>query len=499
MTDRPTTPPDAPRTTPPDAPPDTGLLSPVRAAAATEAALTDTAWAQAMLDAEAALARAQARLGTVPAKAAETITACARAGAVDLPALAVRARGAGNPVVALVEEFTAVVAAEDPAAAEYVHRGSTSQDILDTGAMLVTARALRLVRAELDRTAAALAGLADAHRGTPAVARTLGQHAVPTTFGLKAAGWLVAVVDVRRRLEALLDGGLPVQLGGAAGTLAGYLEYARTAGAPAEAGAYAGELIALFAAETGLAEPVLPWHTRRTPIGDTGAVLGHAAAALGKFATDVQTLARTELAEVAEPAGAGRGVSSAMPQKRNPVLAAMIRSAALQVPSLVLTLTHCAAAAEDERPAGAWHGEWQPLREALRLVGGAACTAAELAEGLEVRPARMAANLRLTGGAVVTERLAAVLAPVLGKADAKRLVGRVAVASAENADPLVDRLLAQAPELAEEFTAEQLERLLGPAGYTGAAEALIDRALAYHRMASVRRQPVADLPKGIEQ
>ncbi|MFK0046824.1 lyase family protein [Streptomyces sp. NPDC090741] len=472
----------------PATPLDTGLLSPVRAAAATEAALTDTAWAQAMLDAEAALARAQSRLGTVPAKAAETITACARAGAIDLPALAVRARGAGNPVVALVEELTALVAAEDPAAAQYVHRGSTSQDILDTGAMLVTARALRLVRTELDRTAGALARLADAHRGTPAVARTLGQHAVPTTFGLKAAGWLVAVVDVRRRVGALLDGGLPVQLGGAAGTLAGYLEYARLtparAGAGADVGMYAGELIALFAAETGLAEPVLPWHTLRTPICDTGAVLGHAAAALGKFATDVQTLARTELAEVAEPAGAGRGVSSAMPQKRNPVLAAMIRSAALQVPSLVLTLTHCAAAAEDERPAGAWHGEWQPLREALRLVGGAACTAAELAEGLEVRPARMAANLRLTGGAVVTERLAAALAPVLGKAGAKRLVGRVAVESAdsvESADPLVERLLAQAPELAEEFTAAQLERLLDPADYTGAAEALIERALAYHR------------------
>ncbi|THA38486.1 lyase family protein [Streptomyces sp. A1547] len=475
---------------------DTGLLSPVRAGTATEAALTDSAWAQAMLDAEAALARAQSRLGTVPAKAAETITACARAEAIDLPALAVRARGAGNPVVALVEELTALVAAEDPAAAEYVHRGSTSQDILDTGAMLVTARTLRLVRGELDRTAAALARLADEHRGTPAAARTLGQHAVPTTFGLKAAGWLVAVLDARRRVAALLDGGLPVQLGGAAGTLAGYLAYAQQAPAEADGGsrpgadpgAYAGELIGLFAAETGLAEPVLPWHTLRTPISDTGAVLAHAAVALGKFATDVQTLARTELGEVAEPAGVGRGVSSAMPQKRNPVLAAMIRSAALQVPSLVLTLTHCAAAAEDERPAGAWHGEWQPLREALRLVGGAACTAAELAEGLEVHPARMEANLRLTGGAVVTERLAAVLAPVLGKAGAKRLVSRVAVdagaggaGGSGTADSLVDKLLADAPELAAEFTAGELARRLSPAEYTGAAEALVERALAYHR------------------
>ncbi|WP_374774491.1 lyase family protein [Streptomyces sp. NBC_01310] len=467
---------------------DTGLLAPVRAGADTEAGLTDEAWVQAMLDAEAALARAQARLGTVPPQAAATITGCARAAEIDLPGLALRTRGAANPVVALVEEFTEVVAADDPEAAHYVHRGSTSQDVFDTAAMLIAARTLRLVLAQLDRTAAALARHADAHRDTLAAARTLGQHAVPTTFGLRAAGWLVAVLDVRSRTAALLDGGLPVQLGGAAGTLAGYVEYAHlahtaagteAADGPWDAGRYTDDLVALFAAETGLAEPVLPWHTTRTPLADIGAVLALASVTLGKFAADVQNLARTEVAEVAEPAGAGRGISSAMPQKRNPVLAAMIRSAALQVPSLVLTLTHCAVA-EDERPAGAWHGEWQPLREALRLVGGAAATAAELAEGLVVHPERMRANLALTGGSIVAERLAAVLTPVLGKAGAKRLVARVSVGGAD-AGSLVDGLLAAAPELAAEFTPERLADLLAPAGYTGAASALIDRALAHHR------------------
>ncbi len=314
---------------------DSALLSPVRAGAPTEGALSDAAWVQAMLDAEAALARAQARLGTVPEGAARTISACARADRFDLAALAERAREAANPVVALVEELTAVVAAEDPRAAEYVHRGSTSQDILDTGAMLVARRTLEPVVADLD--------LSLIHRGTVMAARTLGQHAVPTVFGLRAAGWLTGVLDARRRIAALLDGGLPVQLGGAAGTLAGYVEYLRLESPAADPGAYAERLTQTFAAELGLAVPVLPWHTLRTPLGDLAAALAGTAGALGKFALDVQTLARTELAEVAEPAVAGRGRSSAMPQKRNPVLATLIRSVSLQVPSLVAVLYQCAA------------------------------------------------------------------------------------------------------------------------------------------------------------
>ncbi|MGO4422680.1 3-carboxy-cis,cis-muconate cycloisomerase, partial [Streptomyces sp. MCAF7] len=343
----------------------------------------DEAWLQALLDAEAGLVRAQARLGVVPEEAAAAITRTARAGRLDLVRLAHRSRGAANPVVALVEELTAAVARTDPDSAEYVHRGSTSQDIMDSAAMLVAHRTTGLILADLDRVAAALARLAEEHRDTAMPGRTLALHAVPVTFGLKAAGWLQAVLETGERLHGLREQ-LPVQLGGAAGTLAGYLEYARIAESGYVAG-YGEKLLAAFAAELGLAEPVLPWHTARAPVARIGSTLTEVTGALGKFAVDVQTLSRTEIAEVSEPAAAGRGVSSAMPHKRNPALATLIRSAALQVPALAMVLAQ-AMLAEDERPAGVWHAEWQPLRECLRLAGGAAHTAVELAEGLSVRP-----------------------------------------------------------------------------------------------------------------
>ncbi len=257
-----------------------------------------------MLDAEAALARAQARLGTVPAAAAAAVTAAARAEFFDVRELALAARETANPVVGLVAALTARVAADCPGAAEYVHRGSTSQDVLDTGAMLVAARALRLIVADLRSVADALAVLAAGHRDTVMAGRTLALHAVPTTFGLKAAGWRQLVLDAADRLDRLASGGLPVALGGAAGTLAGYLQYAGPGTDPA---ALSEELTEAFARETGLAAPVLPWHALRTPVADLAAGLAHAAGALGKIAADVLVLARTEIGEVAEPAVAGRG------------------------------------------------------------------------------------------------------------------------------------------------------------------------------------------------
>ncbi|MHB9864562.1 nitrosuccinate lyase [Streptomyces sp. YIM S03343] len=456
--------------------PDAGLLSPVRAGTPAEAATGDLAWLQAMLDAEAALARAQASLGTVPARAAGIITRAARADRLDVRALALAARETANPVVGLVKAFTAVVAEEDPAAAEYVHRGSTSQDVLDTGAMLVAARTLGLVRADLARTAAALADLAAAHRDTPAVGRTLALHAVPTTFGLKAAGWRALVLDAETRLARVHESGLPVSLGGAAGTLAGYLEYAALdAGGPPDPGAFADSLVDAYAAETGLARPVLPWHTLRTPVADLASALAFTAGALGKIAVDVQSLARTEVGEVAEPGAAGRGSSSAMPHKRNPVLATLLRSAALQVPALSTALVQCLVS-EDERSAGAWHAEWQLLRECLRLVGGAAHTAAELAEGLRPRPERMRANLELTGSQIVSERVAARLAPALGKARAKELLTEAA-RQADITGRRLPEVLAALPGLPDAVSGD-LAALCDPAGYTGAAAALVDRALA---------------------
>ncbi|WP_406117801.1 3-carboxy-cis,cis-muconate cycloisomerase [Streptomyces sp. NBC_00989] len=450
---------------------DAGLLSPVRAGTPVEAAVGDGAWLQAMLDAEAALARAQARLGTVPEHAAAAVTAAARAELFDVRELALAARETANPVVGLVAALTARVARDCPGAAEYVHRGSTSQDVLDTGAMLVAARALRLIVADLRAVADALAVLAAGHRDTVMAGRTLALHAVPTTFGLKAAGWRRLVLDAADRLDRA-RGGLPVALGGAAGTLAGYLQYA---GEDTDPAVLSQTLTAAFAEETGLTAPVLPWHALRTPVADLAAALAHTAGALGKIAADVLVLARTEIGEVAEPAVAGRGASSAMPHKRNPVLATLIRSAALQVPALASVLMQCLAA-EDERSAGVWHAEWQPLRECLRLTGGAAHTAVELARGLTVSPERMRANLRATGGQLLSERVSAVLTPRLGRTAARQLLTQASLLATRTGLPLAD-VLAGLPQLAGVLTPQEATTLLDPAGYTGAAAALVDRSL----------------------
>ncbi|MDT0388145.1 3-carboxy-cis,cis-muconate cycloisomerase [Streptomyces dubilierae] len=424
-------------------PGDPGLLAPGWAGSAAAAAAGDDAYLRALLDAEAALTRAQAALGLAPAEAAAAVTGAARSGAFDVRSLAARARAGGNPVIPLVADLTNAVG--EPYG-PYVHRGATSQDILDTAAMLVAARTLELLLADLGRTAGALARLAAEHRDTALPGRTLTQHAVPTTFGLKAAGWRSLVLDARDRVSAVRDA-LPVQLGGAAGTLAAFGAYG--AADPAA-------LPEAYARELGLRAPDLPWHTLRTPVADLAGCLAFTTGALGKIAADVLTLSRTEIAEVAEGSGGG---SSAMPHKANPVRSTLIAAAARRAPHLAATL-YGAMAAEDERPAGAWHAEWEPLRDLLRLAGGAARDAAELAEGLRIRPEAMRAHLDLTGGAIVSERLSAELARELGRARAKELLTRLTGQG---------RPLAEAPELADAD--------LDPTHYTGSAGSLTDRAL----------------------
>ncbi|MFD5008719.1 3-carboxy-cis,cis-muconate cycloisomerase [Streptomyces chartreusis] len=426
---------------------DTGLLAPGWAGSPAATATGDTAWLQALLDAEAALTRAQAALDLAPAGAARAVTRAADAGRFDVRSLAGRARAGGNPVIPLVGDLTKAVGAEyGEEYGTYVHRGATSQDIMDTASMLVAARTLDLVLGDLDRTAAALARPASEHRDTAMPGRTLTQHAVPTTFGLKAAGWRALVLDARDRVRTVRDS-LPAQLGGAAGTLAAFGAYG--ASDPTA-------LPAAYARELGLRAPDLPWHTLRTPVADLAGCLAFTAGALGKVAVDVLTLSRTEIAEVAEGSGGG---SSAMPHKSNPVRSTLIAAAARRAPQLAATL-YGSLAAEDERPAGAWHAEWEPLRDLLRLVGGAARDAVELAEGLRVRADVMRAHLDLTRGLIVSERLSAELAPVLGRARAKELLTRLAAEG---------RPLAEAPELADAD--------LDPTHYTGSAGALTDRAL----------------------
>jgi 3-carboxy-cis,cis-muconate cycloisomerase len=351
-----------------------------------------------------------------------------------------------------------------------VHRGATSQDIVDTAFMLVAVRALEPVITDLEHTADALARLAAEHRDTPMAGRTLTQHAVPTTFGLKAAGWRSLVLDARDRLAAV-RGTLPAQLGGAAGTLAAFHAFAEADGAPADPDLGL-RLLARYAVETGLAEPALPWHSLRTPVADLGGALAFTGGALGKIAADVLILSRTEIGEVSEGSGGG---SSAMPHKANPVRAMLIAAAARQVPSLALVL-HGALAAEDERPAGAWHAEWQPLRQALRLVGGAARDAAELVDDLRVHADRMRDNLDATHGLIISERLAAALAPLIGRAEARGALSRASRRAVEEGIGL-DQALLEEPAVAGVLPEQRLRELTDPARYTGSAVALVDRAL----------------------
>ncbi|WP_037772303.1 3-carboxy-cis,cis-muconate cycloisomerase [Streptomyces sp. FXJ7.023] len=435
----------------------TSLLAPGWAGSQVASATGDRAYLRALLDAEAALTRAQAAVGAAPAEAADAVSGAADPAAFDARSLAERARAGGNPVIPLVADLTA--AGGEPYG-PYVHRGATSQDVLDTATALVAARALDLLLPDLTRTERALARLAAEHRDTPMAGRTLTQHAVPTTFGLKAAGWRTLVLDARDRITAVRDT-LPVQLGGAAGTLAALGAYGATDPVA---------LTAAYARELGLRAPLLPWHTLRTPVADLAGCLAFAAGALGKIAADVLTLARTEIGEVAEGSGGG---SSAMPHKANPVRSTLIAAAARRAPQLAATL-YGSLVAEDERPAGAWHAEWESLRDLLRLTGGAARDAAELTERLRVRPGVMRAHLGLTHGLIVSERLSAELAPVLGRARAKELLTELARRAYREDRPLGE-LLSDVPELRD--SGLDLAALTDPARYTGCAGALTDRAL----------------------
>ena len=439
-----------------DEPFDVGLLSPVTVGH--DALVSDAAIAAAMVEVEVALARASAAVGIVPASAASAISTALTGYRPDTAELARQSRGGGNPVIPLVAELRARVAAADPDAAGWVHRGATSQDIVDSALLLVASLAVAAIDASLTTVADTLAYLAAEHRGTLMAARTLTQQSTPTTFGLVAAGWLLSVDEAR----ATLDRPLPAQLGGASGTLASFVELG---GAAAAVG-----LPARFAAELGLAAPVAPWHSRRAAITGLGDALVTATDAVGTIAANVATLSRTEIGELGEAGGAGHGGSSAMPQKQNPVLSVLIRSAAQRAPGLAAELHRSAALTVDQRPDGAWHAEWPVLRELLRLALGASATAAELLVGLRVDAGRMRANLAASGPLLVAERLSLVLGPRLGAARVQELVDRAA------AGEDLAALLATEPGVGD----LDLGELLDPANYTGAADALIDAALAAH-------------------
>jgi 3-carboxy-cis,cis-muconate cycloisomerase len=434
----------------------------------------DEAWLQAMLDAEAALARVLEQAGLTAPGAGAEVTAAARADAFDPAELGRQAALTGNPVPPLVRALTGAV---PPWAAGAVHHGATSQDILDTAAMLVAKRALHVVLADLGDAATAAAALAAAHRDTIMIGRTLLQQAVPVTFGLVAAGWLTSIDEARQSLARIRDNRLAVQFGGAAGTLA----------VLGDAGP---RVAALLAGELGLAAPVLPWHTDRLRILELASALAAAAAAAGKLARDVTLLAQSEVAEVREGA-AGSGGSSAMPHKRNPVAAVAILGCTRRVPGLLATLA-AAAEQEHQRAAGAWHAEWEPLADLLRLTGSASSCAAGLLAELVVDARRMRANLAAAGEFPLAEQVAALLAPELGPAAAHDLIASASAAAVAAGRPLgavlksgqAARTLAAAG-----ITADRLDAALDPAGYLGAAGVFTDAALAAHRDLDSRLRP----------
>lgn len=357
-----------------------GLLDGVLARGPVREAVSDAAWLQAMLDVEAALARAEARAGLLAPDQAEAIERACRAERFDVAALGRAAADTGSPVVPLVRALAAAVGG---AAAEHVHRGATSQDVMDTAAMLVVERASGLLLDDLAAAADAAARLAEAHRGTPMAARTLLQQASPTTFGLKAAVWMSGLDDAAERLETVRRDRLAVQLGGAAGTLAAF-------------GPAGLSVLGHLADDLGLAEPTVPWHTVRTRVADVSSAVGAAAGVVAKPARDVVLLAQTEVAEVRE-GGARRGGSSALPHKQNPIAAVSALACAARAPGLVATLL-ASMVQEHERAAGAWHAEWRPLSYLLLSVGSAASWLADCLGHLQVDPARMRANLDATGG-----------------------------------------------------------------------------------------------------
>ncbi|MET1033800.1 MAG: lyase family protein [Arthrobacter sp.] len=491
---------------------DHGLLSPAWAGTPAAAATSDEAVLQAMLDVEAAWVAVLADAGLCDPADADALDAAADAALYDTASVAARGRDGGNPLIPLLGDLRRELRDQgiSATAAATVHRGATSQDIVDTALMLVCVRAGELLRADLSRSADALAGLAAAHADTVCVARSLTQHALPTSFGLRAANWLAGVVAAGRRLDAALDSA-PLQWGGAVGTLASLTDRLAADGASGAGGGTADavpSLTAALAGRLGLADPGAPWHTNRLPVTAWGAALADVTAAAGKVAADVLILARPEIGEVAEPGGEGRGGSSAMPQKRNPVLSVLIRSAALAAPQQAAQLFLAAGTAVDERPDGAWHSEWAALRELLRLAAGAAEKLAELAAGLEVDSAAMARNVGISGDLLVSERIVARAAPLLDRGTSpaegtRPAEGTVSAGPAGDGAAEVRRLVLQSlndgvplrgllrraidPALLSD---DQLAALLDPSGYLGQSRAFIDRIAADHSAwAASRKEP----------
>lgn len=430
------------------------------------AVFSDRGRLQGMLDFEAALARAEAQVGLIPAAAVAPIAGACRAEAYDVEALAMAIATAGNSAIPLVKALGRQIAAADAEAERYVHLGATSQDAMDSGLVLQLRAAVALFETELAQLAEDLAVQTERHAATPLAGRTWLQHATPVTLGMKLAGLLGALTRQRQRLAELKPRLLVLQFGGAAGTLAALGEHALPV---SEA----------LARELELSLPEQPWHTQRDRLAEFAGWLGLLAGTLGKLGRDLSLLMQTDVGEAFEPSAPGKGGSSTMPHKRNPVGAAVLIGAATRAPGLVATML-AAMPQEHERSLGLWHAEWETLPELCCLVSGALQQARLLLPGLEVDAARMRENLDLTRGLVLAEAVSIALARRLGRERAHHLVEqccRQAVAEGRH----LRAVLGGNAEVSAELSVAELDRLLDPSHYLGLAQRWVARAVAEHR------------------
>jgi 3-carboxy-cis,cis-muconate cycloisomerase len=418
---------------------------------------------QGMLDFEAALARAEARVGVISSEHAEAIVTKCGAELFDVNALSVSAANAGNIAIPLVKALIALVARNNESAARYVHWGATSQDVIDTGLVLQLRQALNFFDAELLKLSNLCANHADTHRHTIMAGRTWLQHATPITFGLKAAGWLSALERHRARIAQCRARVLMMQFGGASGTLASLGERGL-------------DVASALAQELKLDLPELPWHSHRDSLAETASVLGMLAGTLGKIARDISLMMQTEIGEAFEPAGENRGGSSTMPHKRNPVSCAVVLAAATRMPGLVSTMLS-AMVQEHERGLGGWQAEWQTLPHICQLAAGALEHSIGMLEGLQIDAARMGANLDLTQGLVLAEAASMALGAQIGHAQAHHVVEQACQRAIASKRHLRD-VLAEDAQITAHLNAAALEKLFDPKNYTGVAEQFIDRVLA---------------------
>jgi len=423
---------------------------------------SDESVLQAMLDFEAALARAEAAVGIIPRAAAQTISASAKAPFFHAADISREALRAGTPGIPSVKALTERVRVLDSAAAGFVHWGATSQDVADTALVLLLRRAQSIFERDLGRLEKALRSLAEKHANTVMLGRTLMQPAPPITFGLKAAGWLGSIQRSHQRLNASFAGALVVQFGGASGTLA----------ALADQGIVVGQALAL---EFGLVYPDAPWHTHRDRLAamlcDCGALTG----SLGKMARDINLLMQSEIAEVAEPDESGRGGSSTMPHKHNPIGCSLTLAAAYRVPALVATFLS-GMTQEHERGTGGWQAEWPTVAALIQSTGLAIASMTEVTEGLSVNSAKMRSNIEATHGTIFAEKAMMVLGQNFGRAAAHKLLEEATRKSIAESRRLSE-VLAEMPDIAASFDAEALRNLEDPAKYLGVADEFRKRLL----------------------